>query len=269
MRQLFLLGIFGAVLALGIVAQAKVLIVPSAEYKKISLALIRSRAGDTVLVKPGTYREELVLEPGVVLVADEEEKVVLDGRGRGNVVTMARHAAVIGFKIRNGTYGIFSRNATARIEHCQVARNVRSGILCIGVLPKIVDNVIAFNGGSGIQCQGIRPHDISRISHNTIAYNSNHGISLSGASGVTIENNIIAFNERLGTKIDPESRDIIIFSNNYYGNHGGVYDLPSGNFSFDPLFVSPKKRRMNFRLSQNSLCRGKASDKMDMGVRFE
>ena len=80
--------------------------------KVIQEALDAAAPGDTVLVPPGIYQENLILlaqHNGIVLKTEHgPEETILDGGGRGSAV-YARHVdgstVVEGFTIRNGTEG--------------------------------------------------------------------------------------------------------------------------------------------------------------------
>jgi hypothetical protein len=191
----------------------------------------------------------------------------VDGKGRGNVVTLGRGSSIEGCEIRNGTIGVLCRMDGGKILRCRIIRNSGTGILCIGAMPHIIDNVIAYNGGSGIQLRSARAKEGETVDHNTIVHNGNHGILLEDVSGL-LQNNIIAFNERLGISNQQSSPNFSSIDNNVFCNHAGEIQLSSGNFTADPLFAEPKSRGMNFSLQPNSPCVEKASDGTDLGARL-
>ncbi|MBD3344755.1 MAG: DUF1565 domain-containing protein [Chitinivibrionales bacterium] len=248
------------------VAAQNTLTVPSKGMRSISRAMIKAKPGDTILVKPGKYREHVIVEPGVTLIAKERFKAVINGKGRGTVVTLGSDAAIIGFEIRNGTHGVLSKGSNSKIEKCLIVNNLGSGVISIGNLCEIKNTYIVYNRGAGIQGQDVRSDGSSAINHNTIAYNASHGIALDGAEQIMVKNNIIAYNERLAVKTGPDSRNIMLINNNFYGNHGRLHVLPSGNFALDPFFTAPKSRDMDFSLLENSPCRKKGDDGKDLGV---
>ena len=79
----------------------------------IQSALDRAQPGDTVIVAPGTYYENLNLLPGdgsgVVLLAEgTPQETIIDGGSRGSVIYasgVANTTTVQGFTIRNGSGG--------------------------------------------------------------------------------------------------------------------------------------------------------------------
>lgn len=243
---------------------AEVIEVPSPKAKSVGAAMTVARTGDTVKVKNGVYREKIFVTPGVALVSENLFGAVLDGGGRGTVVTMGNASEISGFEIRNGTFGVFSSSAQAVIRRCRIMHNVQSGVMCVGTLPRTEDNFIVFNKGSGVQGWDVRTTSGS-INHNTIAFNANHGISLGGSTSITVENNIIAFNDQFGVKPGEETVRVMLINNNFYQNARISSNLPADNISADPLFEDAK--RFNFNLMKESRSIGLGTDNQNLGSR--
>ena len=231
-------------LATGYSVNAKTILAPSAEYPYIMLAVIAAVADDTVMVLPGIYNEDIVLGNGIKLVSQVRYGAVLDGNKRKNVVTLNGSKCVLsGFEIRNGIFGVFTKGVGTVIEQCKISKNRESGILCIGNLPKIHNNIIAFNRGSGIKGCDLRASAFPTISFNTIVYNRNHGISIGGTFNIGIEKNILANNKRYGIKIMPENSNLTIESNCFFKNGITVNRnyMARTNESYDPCFRNARK----------------------------
>jgi hypothetical protein len=264
-RTFALLSVFFAAAA-PFCAGAAVIVVPSPQAKSIGVAMANARPGDTVRVKDGVYREKnIIVSPGVVFTAENLFKAVLDGGGRGTIVTMSNASEISGFEVRGGTIGVFSTSAQTAIRRCRITHNVQSGIMCVGALPRMEDNFIVFNKGSGVQGWDVRTTSGS-INHNTIAFNANHGISLGGNTSITVENNIIAFNDQFGVKPSEETVRVLLVNNNFYQNARISSNLPSDNISADPLFVDAK--RFNFNLMKESRSIGLGTDNQNLGSRI-
>jgi hypothetical protein len=199
-----------------------------------------------------------------MLKARTQFKAILDGGGKGNVVTLLGGCGICGFEIRNGTIGVQSNSIDNAILQCRITAMTETGISCSGQLPQIEDNVIVYNKGSGIQGWDLQAAGVT-ISHNTIAYNANNGIGIGGNSKVTVENNIIAFNQRLGVKINDESPVTLIRKNVFFQNGSMPYIKLEGNSICDPRFVDPKK--MQFSLQTDSPCLQKGSKEELPGAR--
>ena len=245
----------------------KSLVVPSEKMKTIAAAMSKASMGDTIWVEDGVYSELVTLNAGVALKARSMNKAVIDGGQRGTVVTLGKKSSISGFEIRNGTIGVFSKSVGCAVTQCRIVNNYETGIITVRNCPRIEDNVIAFNGASGIQIFDARLMNGS-IGHNTIAYNGNHGIAVGGTSSMVIQNNIIAFNDRAGVMLQTdETKELNITSNNIFGNLIGAPPPPPGNFSFDPVFASPRAR-FDFTATSPSVENTKGSDNEILGTRF-
>ncbi len=240
--------------------------VPSVGVKTIGQAMIAAKSGDTVWVSDGIYRELVFVKSGVTLAARNPLKAIIDGSGKGTVVTVSTNCTINGFEIRNGTIGVFSKDPGNAIINCRIFNNWETGIICVRDLPKIEDNIIVFNRASGIQGWDIRSTSAS-INHNTIAFNGNNGISLGGNSDAIIENNMIAFNERMGVKLSQNSDRTRLSKNDLFGNLAVSRTLPADNFSFDPKFPSPRAK-LDFKVQSNQPCCMYGSDHQILGSRI-
>jgi parallel beta-helix repeat protein len=248
------------------VSSAEVINVPS-DAKTISAAMITARMGDTVRVAPGVYRERVIMAPGVFLISSGLFDAKIDGGGRGTVVTMSKNCSIYGFEVRHGTIGIFSSDMGNEIASCRIVKNFMTGIITVRHLPKIQDNIIAFNRASGIQGWDVRSTSAT-VNHNSIAFNGNHGIAIGGSSEFIIENNVIAFNERFGLKILEVPEKIQVSANNFWKNlYQPGKPLPSNNFAFDPAFIAPRAD-LNFKPDPGQCCKSKGSDDENIGARL-
>jgi hypothetical protein len=214
--------------------------IPSQEAQTISQGFLRARQGDTVMVSDGVYRERVVVEPGVTLMAKTQYGAIIDGKGRGTVVTMEKNSAVSGFEIRNGTIGVFCKSPGSSVSHCRIVKNWQTGIICVRFMPTVEDNVIAFNRASGFQGWDLRGGGVAAVRYNTIAFNGNHGVAVGGQSSFAIEKNVIAHNERFGIKMLPDVEKMVVTGNDVYGNLWSPTPLPERNYTYDPKFADPR-----------------------------
>jgi len=254
-------------IAFSFLAAGSGITVPSAGIPNINQAMIKAKAGDTIYVQRGVYREHVYLKSGVSLVSRELFGATINGNGRGTVLTLGKSCSVSGFVITNGTIGVFTNAAGNVIEKCRIIRNWQTGIIVVRHLARIEDNVIAFNRASGIQGWDVRS-TVASVNHNTIAFNANHGIAVGGTSNIIVENNTIAFNERFGMKLSEKSKRSEITKNNFYKNLVSWKEVPDGNFSFNPAFIAPRAR-LNFKPNSRLCCKIKGSDGKDLGARLD
>jgi len=254
-------------LALPLTTAAASLQVPSVGIQSIAEAMMKTRVGDTVVLEKGVYRERVLLAPGVTLMSQTPFEGVVDGGGKGTVITMGKNSTIQGLTVRNGTIGVFSNSTGNKIVSCRIIKNFQTGIIAVRHLPKIEDNIIAFNRGSGFQGWDVRSTNAT-INHNTISYNGNHGVAVGGASEFIMENNVVAYNERFGIKILSETEKVQVTNNNFYHNLKNMLkSLPSGNFAFDPAFIAPRSG-MNFSTDPKQCCKAKGTDDQELGSRI-
>jgi hypothetical protein len=262
-HELRIIAIAGAIVCAASFCHASSIAVPSSSVGTITAAMMNAQAGDTVLVGNGVYSEQVLIKSGVTLKARSPLKAIIKGNGKGCLVTLGGSSTLCGFELRSGAIGVSSKTADNAILFCRITSMTETGISCAGQLPKIMNNVIVFNKGSGIQGWDVRC-TFSSINHNTIAYNSNNGIAMGGHSTVIIENNIVAFNERFGLKINEETVTAQLVKNVFFGNSTMSYIKLDGNFTGNPMFVDPKT--LNFQLQAASQCKQKAADNLDIGA---
>ena len=201
-------------------ASAEIIVIPR-DYPTIQEGIDAASEGDTVLVKPGLYEENISLSGANIILASlylttgdttSILSTIIDGTSSGSVVTtggLDSTAAIVGFTIRNGSAtsrggGIYC-GSDLRILHNIITQNYAGdyggAIYCYESAPRISYNEIRDNStyiggndsyGGGIYCT----YSEGRIDHNTISYNAScwgGGISCIN-SNVEIEHNIIDSN---------------------------------------------------------------------------
>ena len=156
------------------------------DFATIQAAINAAHDGDTVLVAPGTYYENLELQGKNITLASYFlttqdfayiEKTVIDGGGKDFVLSVAEdvgpETTITGFTFRNADDGIVVHGEmTFTVNH---VNQVRDGI--------------DFEGGGGI------------VQNSRFDFNEDDGIDLDDDTAVIIENNWIADNRDDGIEI--------------------------------------------------------------------
>jgi len=183
------------------VASAATINVP-ADQPTIQAAIMAAANGDTVLVSPGTYTENLNFMGKAITVKSSSgsKSTIVDGNQLGPVVTFisgeARTSVLNGFTIRNGLGnvsggGVYIQNSSPTISNNMITANVAAvggGIEVAGGSPFILNNTITANlhgNSSGGWGGGISLESGSSalVVGNTI---SNHFWTLGLGGGVAI-----------------------------------------------------------------------------------
>lgn len=160
-------------------------------YTTINAAIAAAHDGDTVLVSPGTYKENVVInKPNLTLRSSEKGAAIIDGGGNpGNVGILVQDNAgalgtltIDGFKVINWDkagirQGMDASNATMLIQN-----NI------------VVGPEVSTQHGNGIQVSG----DSSRVKNNQVEGAkldsdewSGSGILVANASSAEVSDNIV------------------------------------------------------------------------------
>ncbi|MCP4580937.1 MAG: hypothetical protein GY839_04925 [candidate division Zixibacteria bacterium] len=248
-----LLSIFAAVIGLCVVVSATIINVP-ADQATIQLGIDASANGDTVLVQPDTYFENInfnghnIVLGSLYLTAEDTSYIsqtIIDGDSAGTVVTFETYedttAIITGFTIQHGRSGvgggIICENASPKIifnsiiyNSADLYNNKRGG----GIYCAWSDAIISFNNisdnysrsGGGIYVADSNPLISNNRINSNIGYNWGGGIGLSMSNSI-ISNNIIEGNtaeEGGGIRVSGSSS---LISNKIRGNTavlgGGIY----------------------------------------------
>jgi parallel beta-helix repeat protein len=241
-------------------ASAKAVINVPGDSPTIQGAIDVADPGDTVLVAPGTYFENLNFGGKAITVESTQgpEATIIDGNQAGSVVTFVSgegpSSVLRGFTLQRGLAGSDGGGINILSSSPTVVGNIitdnrvcgdGAGISARFSSARIEGNLITNNGGivcSGISGGGIRVGGVGQVQiiDNVITGNSassgfGGGIDLFAAGTPTIRGNVIRANTAAfggGIHIVNQS-DATIVQNVINGNHagqgGGIYWLiPSG-----------------------------------------
>ena len=256
----------GAMLLSG-TAMAKNINVPG-DYQKIADALGNADAGDTILVKRGTYNENITLIMGVVLKGEDPHTTIIDGGRRGPTVMGTSGAEMSHFTVKNGLEGILCENAAPYSHHCYVLDNHATGIGAFISLPHLRNNVVYGNRWSGILAWGAKSLD-AFIEHNVVLRNGYSGLALKGPTNVTARNNIFMENHYYGVFADPAAGQTKVEYNNIYKNYypfNQFIKVNRTNVSLDPKFINHSLSQPNFYCQSTSPMLKRGKGKADIGL---
>ena len=200
------------------------------EFGTIQAAIDASESGDTVLVGPGTYLENLVLHgvggaDGIHLKSVGGPGVTtIDGGFQGPVIKVIwSKFAISGFSIVNGFeligpfklgYGISCFGSEVAIDDNVIASNNAAGVrISSCVAASISFNSITANGLTGIEVSDNPNHVF--ISGNSIDGNAT-GIALSSGAQAMIDSNTIShcYASASGNALNVQSGSSATFTNN-------------------------------------------------------
>jgi predicted outer membrane repeat protein len=279
------------ILIISVVAQGDTIYVPD-DYPTIQEAIDASENGDSVVVRVGTYAENINFLGKAIRVMGEQgaDKTFIGGTLAGSVVTFANgegtSSILEGFTLTNGdaSYGggIYCQGSSPTIRNNTITGNSAlggGGIACFyGSSPKITVNTITKNSalhGGGIYCNDASPITFDNAITNNSATRSGGGISCSNYSAPAILNNTFTGNSAskgggiacLGYS-SPFTINTVLWQDDapigqeiyveYYSTIVVTYsDIEGGwpgmgNIDADPTFVFPTRR--DYRLLWGSPC---------------
>ncbi|MCP4583178.1 MAG: DUF1565 domain-containing protein [candidate division Zixibacteria bacterium] len=260
MKVLLILILISTSLALSTVS-ATVINVPE-DQPSIQAGIDASVNGDTVLVQPGAYIENIEFNGHCIVLgslflttgdASYISTTIIDGDSSGSVVRIENvedsTTILTGFTIQNG------------------AQSVRGGVVCFHSNPIIKYNIIKDNmanyaGGGGINCSYANPviannlitgnrcieasgsgislwHSDPLIINNTVA--ANYGDSTSGGGIFCYNSNPIIINTIFWNNNSVPGREINLFESSPSFSHCDIQGgwEGEGNINTDPLFRYP------------------------------
>ena len=233
-------------------ATAKIIHVPT-DQPTVQAGIDASVNGDTVLVSPGTYKENINFNGKAITVKSQSGPgvTIIDGGQLGPVVIFAtgegRSTVLTGFTIQNGIGNFDASYVGGGIKITSASPNINGNVITLnnacsagggiavdGGGPLIQGNIIQNNiqlgcsggggGGGGIYVSGATNPNISG---NVISYNSfgtGGGIAVWGTTGLAIQSNVISGNVGGGIYLFSNSGDGVLLQNLITGNQGtGIY----------------------------------------------
>jgi len=225
-------------------ARAATYYVPD-DFPTIQAAIEAASNGDEIIVRPGTYYENINFLGKAIYLHSEQgpDVTIIDGQQNGSVVTFnsgeGEDSIIEGFTITNGS-GTSVLLLRSEYHYCG------GGILCMdNTSPKIVANVITGNiaeFGGGIHCQYSTPKILANIISENTSYNGEFG----DGAGICcwyanpyIANNILTKNtaECTGGAIyghysSPIIQNNVIYGNIAYGVGPYSWDFGGGGLGF-------------------------------------
>ncbi|MCI0497050.1 MAG: right-handed parallel beta-helix repeat-containing protein [Thermoplasmata archaeon] len=170
-------------------------------YASITAGVGNATDGDTVLVAPGTYSEnmiEITRPMSVVSESGDPADTIVGAVGYSQFQVHADNVTLSGFTIRYGTYTVYLDEA----DHCTISNNVITqgyvGLLMDGTLEDpaldntISGNTVTANTGEGMWITSETARTL--IEDNNVTDNGDIGIHIYYAGRQTVRGNTVAGN---------------------------------------------------------------------------
>lgn len=174
------------------------------DYSTIKEAINAAKPGDTIVVSPDVYHEQLIIDKKLTLLGQKGSQTTFDGGGSGIAVTLLPEASgstIAGIVITNWDQGILAVDSS----DCKIYNNI------------FIDNVIAIN--LTVSSTG------NTICNNTISLN-NIGLNLEYGGNIIYANTISESEVAIDTS---NSSNSLIYYNNFVNNIENVKCADSSN----------------------------------------
>ena len=203
------------------------IIVPSGYFPTIQKAIDWSSDGDTIVVLPGTYKENLNMKGKNVLLTslyyenndrNYISETIIDGKQLWSVIVIdngeSEQCVINGFTLKNGIGikvqnfnhrsggAIYCRQSNPTLKNLFISNNSSNygSAICLSDANAIIENVIASNNTSTVGTIFLsysRP-DISNV---TVTENNGQGMILYDCSDLSIQNMFITKNSSVGVTV--------------------------------------------------------------------
>jgi hypothetical protein len=192
-------------------------------------ALNQARAGDTVLVGPGVYHDQVQLKTGVALISRNPREAVIQPvtatGGPAVSATNVQNGRFVGFKILGHdqgplSMGILLVDSDVEIEDVEVTGMSETGIDIGGGSRAVLRaNFVHDNPGGGVKVRG---EAAPRLAHNVVVRNGRQskparpGVEIMERAQPVLVGNVIAGNGGGGVTGLSGQRERDILENNFF-----------------------------------------------------
>ena len=168
------------------------------DYQKIQDAVNAANPGDTIVVKAGTYNEEIVdLDKPLYLFGDNKQSVIIYHSSLGFAIT-ANNVHVAGFTIKSNEQGQGHAVDLADSRDCIIEDNlIENNLVGVSVYGASSDNTVSGN----ILRNNERSIELIDAAANTITDNNITGALVSGISLDVSSSNVVSGN-RISKLVD-------------------------------------------------------------------
>ena len=256
------------------VASATTIWVPEGGNQTIQQAVNNATDGDTIIVRDGTYRENVDVNTAYLTIRSENGSAncIVNASDSGDHVfgVTADYVNISGFTVTNATGSGRSGIYLLSRQHCNISDNNVSGNYYGICLSSSGYNTLTNNTASSNSHYGIR---LTSCNYNTLTSNTltNNmlGIWTHSSSNNTLTNNTANSNTQYGIGLFSLSSNNTLTSNTANSNHYGIYLYSSSNYNTLTNNTANSNSHYGIylrSLSDNTLTNNTANSNDDTGI---
>jgi parallel beta-helix repeat protein len=204
-------------------------------FSTISAAISAAKPGDRILVRPGLYQEDLVIEKPLEILGDGPlEEIVVRASSRDVILFRATMGRVTNLTLRQDgagiRYGVDISQGRLELEGCDItSQNNACVAIHHGADPRLrrnrihggkVGGVVFYDGGQGT------------LEDNEIFASGTSGVEIRGGSSPTLRRNRIHDGKTIGVLVH-QSGEGVLEDNEIFANALGGVEIRSGG---NPIF---------------------------------
>jgi parallel beta-helix repeat protein len=251
------------------------------DFARIQWAVDNAIAGDTIIVRGGTYNENVKVNKRLTIRSDNgpaHTTVVAEKENAHVFEVTSDYVGIKGFTVKNaigkneaGLYTYAGLHIHA--DHCNITDNRAVGnaygfFLSDSTKNTLRNNTASDNYGDGIY---LNYSDSNTISNNTVVKSNYRGIRLWHSHGNIVYNNDLALNNQYGIRLD-FSHDNLLVQNKARSNNRDGYSLDSSNNNILINNIANLNNKIGIRLihsNENTLINNTASLNNEVGISLE
>jgi parallel beta-helix repeat protein len=115
------------------------------DCQTISAAIEKAKAGDRILVKPGVYKEDLVIDKPLEIIGDGDvAEIVVESKNADCIFMKTDKALVRGLSLRNraeGCYAVYIPQGQLTLEYCDITSDALS---CVGIHGSEAEGIVSY-----------------------------------------------------------------------------------------------------------------------------
>lgn len=200
------------------------------DYATITDALKVVKAGARILVRPGLYKEGIIIDKPVEIIGEgDRNEIVIEGAGRCAIVFVADNGRVSNLTLRqvgsDDWYGVDIAQGRLEIEDCDISSQ---GHACVAIHsnadPRLRRNHIHNGNGVGVV---VYKNGRGTLEDNNIFANEENGVAITTGGSLILRRNHISQNGAQGVWVSAGGGGI--FENNdLRGNTGRAWYIELG-----------------------------------------